>query len=209
MLESVVPTIVNNWPIALFFALVGFLLSNYFNHGLNKYPGPLLARFTNWWRFFDVYGRRPDITQLKLHRQYGDVVRLGPNMLSFSNPRALKTIYGLNKGFVKVIWYLCQVKSMLMESLQSGFYPVQMGVSKGKRLPSLFSTTDESYHANLRRSVNNAFAMSQLVQYEPGVTECVEVFLDQTEKLFAKTGKVCDFAEWLQYFAFDVSYIQG
>jgi hypothetical protein len=82
---------------------------------------------------------------------------------------------------------------------------VQQGVSKGKRLPSLFSTTDEAYHANLRRSVNNAFAMSQLVQYEPGVTECVEVFLDHTEKLYAKTGKVCDFAEWLQFFAFDVS----
>ena len=46
--------------------------------------------------------------------------------------------------------------------------------------------------------------MSQLVQYEPGVTECVEVFLDETEKLYAKTGGVCDFAEWLQYFAFDV-----
>jgi cytochrome P450 len=93
----------------------------------------------------------------------------------------------------------------LIKGIQSGFYPVQQGVSSGKRLPSLFSTTDEAYHANLRRSVNNAFSMSQLVQYEPGVTECVEVFLDQTEKLFAKEGKVCDFAEWLQYFAFDVS----
>ena len=82
---------------------------------------------------------------------------------------------------------------------------MQQGVSKGQRLPSLFSTTDELYHASLRRSINNAFAMSQLVQYEPGVTECVEVFLDQTEKLYAKSGEVCDFAEWLQFFAFDVS----
>ena len=47
--------------------------------------------------------------------------------------------------------------------------------------------------------------MSQLVQYEPAVTETVEIFLDQTDKLFAKPNKVCDFAEWLQYFAFDVS----
>ena len=91
-----------------------------------------------------------------------------------------------------------------MKLPQSGFYPVQQGVSKGKRLPSLFSTTDEAYHANLRRSVNNAFAMSQLVQYEPGVTECVEIFLDRTDELYAKNGAVCDFAEWLQYFAFDV-----
>ncbi|KAK6371295.1 hypothetical protein LTS17_009026 [Exophiala oligosperma] len=187
MLESVFPVIANNWPIALSILLVGYLLSNYFNHGLNKYPGPFLAKFTNWWRFFDVYGRRPDITHLKLHRELGDVVRLGPNSLSFANPKALKTIYGLNKGFTK-----------------SDFYPVQQAVKEGKRLPSLFSTTDESYHANLRRSVNNAFSMSQLVQYEPAVNETIEIFLDQTDKLYAKPNRICDFAEWLQFFAFDV-----
>ena len=46
--------------------------------------------------------------------------------------------------------------------------------------------------------------MSTLVQYEPFVNEATEVFLDQTEKLFARPNKICDFAEWLQYFAFDV-----
>ncbi len=47
--------------------------------------------------------------------------------------------------------------------------------------------------------------MSQLVQYEPGVNETIEIFLDQTDRLYAKPNRVCDFAEWLQYFAFDVS----
>lgn len=92
----------------------------------------------------------------------------------------------------------------LRERQKSGFYPVQMAISRGKRLPSLFSTTDETFHANLRRSVNSAFSMSALVQYEPFVDEVTEVFLSQTEKLFAAPGKVCDFAEWLQFFAFDV-----
>lgn len=71
-------------------------------------------------------------------------------------------------------------------------------------MPSLFSTTDETYHAQLRRRVNNAFSMSALVQYEPLVNEVVELFLDKTEALFAKTGEACDFALWLQYLAFDV-----
>lgn len=79
-----------------------------------------------------------------------------------------------------------------------------MALSKGQRLPSLFSTTDETYHANLRRSVNSAFSMSALVQYEPFVDETSEVFLDQTDKLFASQNKTCDFAEWLQFYAFDV-----
>ena len=87
---------------------------------------------------------------------------------------------------------------------QSEFYPVQMTVSKGEPLPSLFSTLDESFHANLRRSVNHAFSMSSLVQYEPLVDETTEIFLDQTSRVFANGTTVCDFARWLQFFAFDV-----
>lgn len=79
-----------------------------------------------------------------------------------------------------------------------------MANSRGEYLPSLFSTQDELYHANLRRSVNNAFSMSSLVQYEPMVDDTISVFLDQTDRLYAATDKVCDFARWLQFFAFDV-----
>ena len=46
--------------------------------------------------------------------------------------------------------------------------------------------------------------MSSLVQYEGLVEETLSVFLDKTKELYADTGKVCDFALWLQYFAFDV-----
>lgn len=85
-------------------SLIGaYLFRNRYHHGLNKYPGPVLASLTDWWRFWDVINRRPDITHIKLHEKNGDVVRLGPNTLSFADPAALKTIYGLNKGFVKVI----------------------------------------------------------------------------------------------------------
>ena len=102
MLESVSSLLLEHWLLVLFAVLTAYLITNRFNHGLQKYPGPFLASLTDWWRFFDVYGRRPDITHLKLHRQHGDIVRLGPNALSFANPKALKTIYGLNKGFTKV-----------------------------------------------------------------------------------------------------------
>jgi hypothetical protein len=102
MLDSFVSVVQRNWPATLLIIVTLFLASNYFTHGLNRYPGPLLATLTDWWRFFDVYGRRPEITHIKLHRQHGDVVRLGPNVLSFSDPAAIKQIYGLNRGFVKV-----------------------------------------------------------------------------------------------------------
>ena len=102
MLESVIPFLYEHWLIALLLILALHWAKNRFHHGLQKYPGPLLASLTDLWRFFDVLGRKPEVTHIRLHRQHGDIVRLGPNVLSFADPRALKTIYGLNKGFTKV-----------------------------------------------------------------------------------------------------------
>lgn len=102
MLGYILPVLLEHWFGVLLLFSVAYLASNRFQYGLQKYPGPFLASVMDWWRFVDVWGRRPDITQLKLHRQHGDVVRLGPNALSFANPKALKQIYGLNKGFTKV-----------------------------------------------------------------------------------------------------------
>jgi len=185
--ESMIEVLLRHWPAVLGVAFVAYLASNRFNRGLNKYPGPFIASLTDWWRFWIVYKRRPEVEHIQLHEKLGDVVRLGPNNLSFSDPKALKSIYGLNKGFTK-----------------SEFYPVQQSVAGGHRLPSLFSTTSEPFHAQLRRSVNSAFSMSTLIQYEPFVDSTTELFLNQTDKLYANARESCDFARWLQFYAFDV-----
>uniref|UniRef100_L2G2Y7 Cytochrome p450 n=1 Tax=Colletotrichum fructicola (strain Nara gc5) TaxID=1213859 RepID=L2G2Y7_COLFN len=185
--ETLLETLATHWLSIGASLIVAWLVKNHYNNGLNKYPGPFLASLTDWWRFFDVKGQRPEVTHQKLHEKYGDVVRLGPNTLSFADPAALKTIYGLNKGFVK-----------------SDFYIVQQSVVKGHSLQSLFSTTDNSFHSQFRRCVNSAFSMSALVQYEPFVDNTTKLFLSQTEKLFAGNPEGCDFTTWLQFYAFDV-----
>ena len=71
----------------------------------------------------------------------------------------------------------------------------------------MFNTTDEAYHAKLRRAVSNAFAMSTLVQFEPLVDSTTRAFLRQLSERHAdRPGQdgVCDFGAWLQYYAFDV-----
>ena len=102
MISSTLSLVVQHWRTAVLFCLAAYLARNRFHNGLHRYPGPVLASLTDWWRFFDVLGRRPDITHIRLHRKHGDIVRLGPNALSFADPQALKTIYGLNKGLTKV-----------------------------------------------------------------------------------------------------------
>lgn len=100
--ETVLSLVHEHWLALVAATSVAWLAKNRYHNGLNRYPGPLLASLTDWWRVVDVYGQRPEVTHIKLHEKHGDVVRLGPNYLSFSDPKALKSIYGLNKGFVKV-----------------------------------------------------------------------------------------------------------
>jgi hypothetical protein len=86
----------------LLVALIAWLLHNKYGHGINSIPGPLAASVTNLWRLALVTGRRPELEHIKLHRKYGNIVRLGPNVVSVSDPNAVKVIYAINAGFVKV-----------------------------------------------------------------------------------------------------------
>jgi hypothetical protein len=90
------------WLFVVVFGIIFYLTKNYFNRGLNKYPGPIFCALTDWFRLFKVWQRNPEQWHIDLHKQHGDVVRLGPNCLSFGNPKAIKVIYALGKGFTKV-----------------------------------------------------------------------------------------------------------
>lgn len=67
-----------------FFAPLFFSISVYrvLFHPLNRFPGPPLARLTSWWGVFQI-ARGANKYQLhhELHKQYGDVVRIGMNAL--------------------------------------------------------------------------------------------------------------------------------
>jgi len=90
-------------PAIIVLSTFAWLAKNRFNKGLNQIPGPYLASLTNWWRLYNVLvGRRQDIVQNRLHKQYGDIVRYGPNMVSFADPDAIKDIYGIGKPLTKV-----------------------------------------------------------------------------------------------------------
>ena len=90
-------------PTIAVLSIFTWLAKNHFNKGLNRVPGPFLASLTNWWRLYHVVaGRRQDIKQNRVHGKYGDVVRYGPNMVSFAHPDAIKDIYGIGKDLGKV-----------------------------------------------------------------------------------------------------------
>ena len=78
------------------------LTYNKYGHRISHIPGPSLASLSNLWRALLVWRGAAHLEHIKLHRQYGPLVRLGPNCVSVADPEALKVIYALNAGYVKV-----------------------------------------------------------------------------------------------------------
>jgi hypothetical protein len=72
---------------------------------LKDVPGPFWARFTNLQRVLWVEtGRSHEIYQ-NIHEHH-DFVRIGPNMVSISDPAAVPDVYPMRPGFSKVGLYL-------------------------------------------------------------------------------------------------------
>ncbi|KAF2162917.1 hypothetical protein M409DRAFT_68872 [Zasmidium cellare ATCC 36951] len=158
---------------------------------LKRFPGPRLAAWTDLWRVLDTYfGSHKPPSSIILHRKYGDIVRVGPNALTFSNPQAIKDIYGTDNRYPK-----------------SEMYHVFAPSAGGHVTPSLFSSLDITWHDNLRRAVNPAFNLSALVQYEPFVDNTTREFLSQLSHRYADkpgTEGVVRLHEWMHWYAFDV-----
>ena len=82
--------------------LLLYLLRIRYSKGLNKFPGPFLASFTDLWKIWYVYTTPERDLYVNVHRKYGDIVRIGPKQLSFADPRAINEIYGTGGGNQKV-----------------------------------------------------------------------------------------------------------
>ncbi|KAK5081206.1 hypothetical protein LTR05_008000 [Lithohypha guttulata] len=176
------------WILVGAVGLVLYILRVRFRPGLRNIPGPFLASLTNFWRLYDVSKGSHYQTLIDLHRKHGsDLIRIGPNTVSVADPEAVKTIYGLKKGFNK-----------------SEFYHVQQNISHGKPLTNIFNTTDEDFHAAIKRPVAYSYSMTSLKQYEPFVDTTSQLFCRKLVQNFAEPRKACDLGTWLQYYAFDV-----
>ena len=85
--------------------LIVCLICAYFSvawYRLRHVPGPLLAKFSNLQRMQWVRSGRAHDIHIELHNRYGNLVRMGPNMVSVSDPAAISVIYGFDGSFKKV-----------------------------------------------------------------------------------------------------------
>ncbi|OAL29839.1 hypothetical protein AYO20_09032 [Fonsecaea nubica] len=167
--------------------VVLYFVSQRYKTGLRHIPGPFVASFSGFWRAWEVAKGDWHVKNLELHRRYGPLVRIAPNVVSVSDPDALRVIYGLNSGFTK-----------------TDFYPIQEMKYGQIYLANLFSTKSDEFHAKQKRSVATAYSMTSMLAFEPYVDNCSELFFKRLDELYVNPHQPCDLGKWLQLYAMDV-----
>ncbi|UNI17170.1 hypothetical protein JDV02_003545 [Purpureocillium takamizusanense] len=154
-------------------------------HPLAHVPGPKLAAISDL--PFIAYFFRGDshTVVLRWHEKYGEVVRIGPDELSFNNEQAWKEIYGTNKTriFVKDRYHPAR--------------PVNNRVGKG-----IVPATGKD-HTRQRRLLSHAFSDSALRQQEALIKQSVDLFMHRIDESWESTGAF-DAAKWFNLLTFDV-----
>ncbi|KAI1375397.1 putative benzoate 4-monooxygenase cytochrome P450 [Hypoxylon crocopeplum] len=155
---------------------------------LRHIPGPLFAKITNLQRVWWVKTGRAHLIHEQIHQKYGEVVRIGPNMVSISNPEAIPTVYPMRPGFPKSDFYA---------TLRP--YTPDHGT-----LLAVFNTQDEQVHKRIKNPIAPLYSLSNVVLFEGLIDEVLECLEEQLDNRFSQTGATLNLGDWLQYFAFDV-----
>ncbi|PWY73041.1 putative cytochrome P450 [Aspergillus heteromorphus CBS 117.55] len=171
------------WALALYW--VAWIFYARWLHPLSKFPGPPLAAVSRLWIVLHVARGRAGTEQKQLHEKYaGPIIRIAPNELAISDPRAIKTIYGINTGFTKTDFYLTFR-------------------APGVRYPDHFTATDPKSHAVRRRIVNSVYSMTSILQAEEYVDKVTDLFLLQLGGV-ADNKATINFLHWARMYAYDV-----
>ncbi|KAI1748008.1 putative benzoate 4-monooxygenase cytochrome P450 [Xylaria castorea] len=155
---------------------------------LSHIPGPLLPSLTNLPRVLWVKTGQCQKYHRQLHEEYGEVVRLGPNMVSVSNPEVITILYPTRPGFPK-----------------SDLYATLRPYSRGNNgLKVVFNTQDETLHKKIKSPIAPLYSLTNTVTFEPLIDEVLVCLEEQLNKRFSGTGDTFNFGNYLQFFAFDV-----
>lgn len=115
-----------------------------------------------------------------IHAEYGPVVRIGPNEVSFNSISALRTIYGAGSGFQR-----------------TGFY--KMFEAYGRKNMFSFSTVKE--HGERKKLFAHAYAKSVMIKGDNAtmVEKKAKLYLE----LLEKDGPTSEIFSALHYFSID------
>lgn len=121
---------------------------------------------------------------LKLHTQYGNVVRVAPNELAFADPSAWKDIMGHRKGGEE------------NGKLPSFYLPLD-------DMPTDIISCGREEHSQLRRQLAHGFSDRAMRDQEPILLKYINLLMQRLREN-SVTGKAIDMTAWYNYTTFDI-----
>ncbi|KAK4235413.1 cytochrome P450 [Achaetomium macrosporum] len=155
---------------------------------LRQFPGPLLAKFTDFYRAGLTLTGRVDHWKRTWHRRWGPAVRVGPNAISLNDPDLIKVIYTTKNAWLKTDMY--RPNDLLVD---------------GKRIQNIFNTPDKAFHAKYTKPIVGFWSQTKILELEPLMDETLRLLIDTLGKRFADTGAVCPMDKWVTYFSWDTA----
>ncbi|KAF1349719.1 putative P450 monooxygenase [Delphinella strobiligena] len=177
---SIAISLFTSWTATYFIGLfASLLIYRAFFNPLNKFPGPYSSRISKWNTVFrNARHLNSDKNLLRLHNQYGRFVRVGPNDLSITEPRAVTATQGPSSKCYKGPWYDVE-------------HP----------LPSLQLQRPKSAHDRRRRVWSPAFSDKALRGYENRMQKFNHQLISQ---LYAQAGTPVNATLWFNLYSFDI-----
>ncbi|KAK5170690.1 uncharacterized protein LTR77_005280 [Saxophila tyrrhenica] len=183
-------TKLSNWPLSaaitttsatfgsfFFGAFASLLVYRIFLNPLNKFPGPWQGRITQMWMAMHTKNMDLYLKNEALHKKYGKYVRVGPNVLSISDPDVYDAAFGKHV-WAKAEWY-----------------------DGSKPFDSMHTVRDKAIHDRRRRIWAPAFSDKALREYETKVKSYNDKLV---ERLRQFGGGTVNASKWFNLYSFDV-----
>ena len=151
---------------------------NIWFHPLSAYPGPRLAAATRLYYFYHVFLGQWPFHARELHEQYGDVVRVAPNELSYATSEAWNEIYGFRPG-----------KTQLTK--EPKFYK-GFGIADHSIV-----TVSRERHGHIRKQVSHGFSERALREQEPIVRSYADTCIERLKTECKNGSQAVNMVMWL------------
>ena len=162
--------------------LYAVIYSAYF-HPLSKYAGPPSLVVSELGRIVAFLGGNFPRLFVQLHAKYGEVVRSGPQDLTFFTPDAWQDIYGQGK------------QKVFIKDPRS--YRAPPGGVRD------LLTASDADHRRYRTLVGHAFSDRALKEQQPIIDSHVDLLMQRLREV-SKTGRPIDIHQWFNYTTFDI-----
>jgi hypothetical protein len=179
----------SHWAVIFFTILIWKILSSRYGRGLSRVPGPFFPTLSPLPRLWSVYRGFSHNDDIALHKAYGPLVRIAPNLISVSDPREINKIYGTGTNFIK-----------------GSFYSVVEAYDDEGLVPDPFVITNKDLHARLRRGAASAYSLNSLVRLEPYLDIVTQRLIQKLKHENTVTGTPVDLAHLLQCYAMDAIF---